>query len=406
MSNSYINTEHRLDAPFKVDSISKTEDGAIRVSGYANTVNKDRAGDVIPASTWKTPAAKASIAGHIPILAQHDHARPTGKVVKATPTNQGLHIEAEIHNIDEPTYKAVKAGILNAFSIGFRLLDGKFHQGKSSKDEGYYVISDLELFEVSVVSVPCNAQSTFNLGKSLVSGHQKGITNAPNEVISIRDTIRESSDLVNALVSVESQGENALVTYNEVDGVEELKGVRIPTTGGTVQRTLTTETSEDAAFNIRNLFEENLINAAALQIENQMSQRLVDRARNVTSGSSSKNFGTVLELYKGFDRKVRQTAGVVYVVGNFDTIETIINGNDYFQSDDLIRDRFEFIISEEMEDTELVMGHEIGIFGRLISRRGIEEERIGLQDKSIFTLGYYWGLEVDQDYVIKRTVAA
>ena len=58
----------------------------------------------------------------------------------------------------------VKEGILGAFSVGFRVKDADYLE----ETDGLK-IKDAELFEVSVVSVPCNQAATFSLSKSFDS---------------------------------------------------------------------------------------------------------------------------------------------------------------------------------------------------------------------------------------------
>jgi HK97 family phage major capsid protein len=61
----------------------------------------------------------------------------------------------------------VKDGVLGAFSVGFRVKDADY----LSETDGYK-IKDAELFEVSVVSVPCNQAATFSLAKSFDSSEE------------------------------------------------------------------------------------------------------------------------------------------------------------------------------------------------------------------------------------------
>jgi hypothetical protein len=61
----------------------------------------------------------------------------------------------------------VKDGVLAAFSVGFRVKDADYLE----ETDGYK-IKDAELFEVSVVSVPCNQAATFSLAKSFDSSEE------------------------------------------------------------------------------------------------------------------------------------------------------------------------------------------------------------------------------------------
>lgn len=154
-----------LDAYIKsIDSESK--EGVIKIRGFANTISKDRAGDVIPASAWKTSNALTNYMKNPIILFGHDHRRPIGKCIDLNPTEIGLEIECEIYESSDPAiFSLIKNGVLKTFSIGFRCLDAEWDEATD-----IFIIKDLELYEVSVVSVPCNQDSTFNLAKSM-NGH-------------------------------------------------------------------------------------------------------------------------------------------------------------------------------------------------------------------------------------------
>lgn len=154
-----------LDAYIKsIDSESK--EGVVKIRGFANTISKDRAGDVIPASAWKTSNALTNYMKNPIILFGHDHRRPIGKCIDLNPTEMGLEIECEIYeSSDQAIFSLIKNGVLKTFSIGFRCLDAEWDEATD-----IFIIKDLELYEVSVVSVPCNQDSTFNLAKSM-NGH-------------------------------------------------------------------------------------------------------------------------------------------------------------------------------------------------------------------------------------------
>lgn len=149
-----------LDATIK--AVEATEK-SLKIRGFANTVSKDRAGDVIVASAWTTSNALKNYMKNPIILFGHDHERPIGKCVDIVPTEMGLEIEAEIFEDADPSiFSLIKNGVLKTFSVGFRILDADWDDSTHT-----FMILDLELFEVSVVSVPCNQDSTFNLAKSM-----------------------------------------------------------------------------------------------------------------------------------------------------------------------------------------------------------------------------------------------
>lgn len=141
---------------------SDTGEEFIMIEGYANTTSTDRSGDVIPISTWKDPDALKNYLKNPIILAFHDHEKPIGKMEEYKVDANGLWIRAKISKIDEEVFKSVKEGILKSFSVGFRLKDIEYDENNDQ-----WILTKLELYEISVVSVPCNQDSVFSLAKSL-----------------------------------------------------------------------------------------------------------------------------------------------------------------------------------------------------------------------------------------------
>jgi HK97 family phage prohead protease len=135
-------------------------DNVLRIKGLANTCSQDRNGDIIPIETWTESALKNYIKNPI-VLAYHDHKRPIGKVIKHSITEEGIEIVAEISDTDKDIVRLIKDGVLKSFSIGFYILDAK----PKSNDDGW-VITQLELHEISVVSIPANQDSIFSVSKS------------------------------------------------------------------------------------------------------------------------------------------------------------------------------------------------------------------------------------------------
>lgn len=131
------------------------------IEGIANAAEKDREGDIITEDAWRGDALKGYSTNPI-ILAFHDHTRPVGKATAYGVDSKGLHITATISKAAGDVYNLIKEGILKTFSVGFRVIDADYD---SATD--IFVIKELELYEISVVSVPANAGSTFDIKKSL-----------------------------------------------------------------------------------------------------------------------------------------------------------------------------------------------------------------------------------------------
>ena len=144
-------------------TLGETDDGGIDIKGSASTNALDRAGDVIEAEAW-TKGGLENFKGNPIILFNHDYNRPIGRATGLEVTDKGLDISARISKAAGDIKDLVKDGVLGAFSVGFRVKDADY----MTETDGYK-IKDAELFEVSVVSVPCNQGATFSLAKSFDS---------------------------------------------------------------------------------------------------------------------------------------------------------------------------------------------------------------------------------------------
>jgi HK97 family phage prohead protease len=147
-------------------SLGETDDGGINIKGSASTNGLDRAGDIIESEAWMKGGLE-NFKGNPIILFNHDYNKPIGRATGLEVTDKGLEISAKISKAAGDITQLVKDGVLGAFSVGFRCKDSEY-----MTDTDGYKIKDAELFEVSVVSVPCNQGATFGLAKSFDSMEQ------------------------------------------------------------------------------------------------------------------------------------------------------------------------------------------------------------------------------------------
>lgn len=140
------------------------DDGGVHICGMASTHDEDRANDVIMSEAW-TKGGLANFEKNPIILFNHNYDKPIGRATGLKVTENGLELKAKISkSAPDHVAELVKEGILGAFSVGFRVKDADY----MSETDGLK-IKDAELFEVSVVSVPCNQAATFSLAKSFDS---------------------------------------------------------------------------------------------------------------------------------------------------------------------------------------------------------------------------------------------
>ena len=156
-----MNKIFNLTSTFKSHEV---EDGSVMIRGMASTADFDRAGDSISAEAWQKGGLSNFEKNPI-ILFNHDYDKPIGRATGLKAGPDGLELEAKISKAAPANVaQLVKDGVLGAFSVGFRVKDADYLE----ETDGLK-IKDAELFEVSVVSVPCNQSATFSLAKSFDS---------------------------------------------------------------------------------------------------------------------------------------------------------------------------------------------------------------------------------------------
>ena len=156
-----MNKIFNLTSTFKA---LESDDGSIMIRGMASTADFDRAGDSISAEAWQKGGLKNFEKNPI-ILFNHDYDKPIGRATGLKSGPDGLELECKISKAAPANVaQLVKDGVLGAFSVGFRVKDADY-----IKETDGLMIKDAELFEVSVVSVPCNQSATFSLAKSFDS---------------------------------------------------------------------------------------------------------------------------------------------------------------------------------------------------------------------------------------------
>lgn len=151
----------------EIQSVEKAgpDDESLHIAGYANTRNLDRVGDIVEPTAfdgniyaWKRNGV---------ILFNHNHSMPIGRPVEVKRDDEGLWIKAYISGADDvrSIRQKIYEKILRSLSIGFRILKDKWEE----LDTGERIrrITKLELFEVSIVPVPANRESVFDVVKCM-----------------------------------------------------------------------------------------------------------------------------------------------------------------------------------------------------------------------------------------------
>jgi len=156
----------KFNKQFNIDAVGvksfEDDAGNTYIEGYANTIDKDRGGDVVLEQAWL--GAMKHFQNNPILLAYHDHSKPIGTVTDWKVDSKGLYVKAKISDTAKQIKGLIKEGILKAFSIGFTVEDAEYRPETDT-----FYIKALELLEVSVVSVGMNQNSLFSVSKSIES---------------------------------------------------------------------------------------------------------------------------------------------------------------------------------------------------------------------------------------------
>lgn len=180
-----MNKDLELVSGFSVKSVEGDSEDII-IEGFANTTGEDRGGDIVVEEAWTKGGLDNYLKNPI-LLAYHNHKQPVGTMLDYGVNNKGLHITGRITKAAGEVYELVKSGVLKAFSVGFRVKDATYDQ-----ETDLFIIKDLELHEISVVSVPMNADSLFSVKKSFDNDNE--YNEFKNSFIKVEEKNLEDTD--------------------------------------------------------------------------------------------------------------------------------------------------------------------------------------------------------------------
>jgi len=161
---SYNGLRFKFYAPTTIKS--NTEEAWV-IRGYAATSDLDRQNDVISPDALKKAAEE--LKKNTTVFYEHKHDQfPIGRVLDTGVDSKGLWVEVLISKTAKEVWTLIEEGVLNKFSIGGKVLkaDSKYDKVSSI---GYNYITDLELYEISIVGLPANPKASF----SIISGIKK-----------------------------------------------------------------------------------------------------------------------------------------------------------------------------------------------------------------------------------------
>lgn len=139
-----------LDFGLEIKSLD--DSGVLR--GFASTYNNvDRDGDVVLPGAFAKTLRESN--GKVPILWQHDQREPVGVAELTDDPGRGLLLKGQLDldvEIGRRAYSALKKRIVGGLSIGYQTV-------RSTMKNGVRQLAELKLYEVSIVTIPANAEA-------------------------------------------------------------------------------------------------------------------------------------------------------------------------------------------------------------------------------------------------------
>lgn len=171
-----MKTKQRLDMPLTIKSVSDTGE----FEGYGSVFGvKDSYSDIVVPGAFQKSLGSWSEKGRLPaLLWQHNMSEPIGVYTEMREDATGLYVKGRLLIDDDPLAKRahahMKAGSLSGLSIGYILNDWEY-----DRDKGGWLLKEIDLWEVSLVTFPANDEARISEVKSLL---EKGETPPPSKV--------------------------------------------------------------------------------------------------------------------------------------------------------------------------------------------------------------------------------
>jgi len=169
-------TKQRLDIPLTVKSVSESGE----FEGYGSVFGvKDSYSDIVVPGAFQKSLANWREKKQLPaMLWQHKIDEPIGIYTEMAEDDIGLKISGRLLIDDDHLAKRahahMKAGSLSGLSIGYMLKDWEY-----DKDKGAFLLKEIDLWEVSLVTFPANDEARISEVKSLL---ERGEVPPPSKV--------------------------------------------------------------------------------------------------------------------------------------------------------------------------------------------------------------------------------
>lgn len=172
-----------------------------KICGYFSTYEKtpDSYGDIIAPGAFTNTLEKRKESGHpFPLCFNHDFSAVIGSVKNVEDTEKGVYIEAEFLDTAQAqdVRKMLLSGAIYQFSFAYDVIKAHKPNDEEKAAGVTNVLDELEVFEISVVTVPANQNAVATEIKSAEPETKQGKRNAKADA----ETIKQCIELLTSLL--------------------------------------------------------------------------------------------------------------------------------------------------------------------------------------------------------------
>lgn len=184
----------------KFKTFEMKADDAGMIAGYFSTYDKtpDSYGDIIEPGAFTDTIKARQESGHpFPLCFNHDFSAVIGAVDSVKDTEKGPFIEAHFieTQLAQDVRKMLQSGAIYQFSFAYDVLDSRTPNAEEKAAGVTNVLTKVDVFEISVVTVPANQNAVATEVKA-------GKRNSKADEDVIRENIRELADAVDDLGTI------------------------------------------------------------------------------------------------------------------------------------------------------------------------------------------------------------
>lgn len=207
-------------------TIQLKADEAGKISGFFSTYDKtpDSYGDIIEPGAFTGTIERRKATGHpFPMCFNHDFSAVIGAIETIEEREDGPYIEGGFLDtqLAQDVRKMCLSGAIWQFSFAYEVLKRRDPTEEEKKAGVMNVLQELEVFEISVVTVPANQNAVATEVKGAELETKQGKRNSKADEDTIREAVAQLENTIKSLNSLlDESGEDTPPEDDQAEGAE------------------------------------------------------------------------------------------------------------------------------------------------------------------------------------------